>query len=160
MTTSGRIDHLDNPDAPRPNSIVPAVNVIVSNHAGEILLIRRTDNGRYALPGGGMDLGESITDAAIRETSEETGLAIEIVRLVGIYTNPGHLIEYTSDGEVRQEFAVVFAARPESGDLTTSGESSEVLWVSPTDLNEFDLHPTQRERIAHFLEQRSNPYLG
>lgn len=159
MTTPGRIDHLDNPDAPAPNSVVPAVNVIVTNDTGEILLIKRTDNGRYALPGGGMDLGESITDAAVRETSEETGLVVDVVRLVGIYTNPGHLIEYTSDGEVRQEFAVVFAARPRAGELATSSESSDVVWVAPADLDRLNLHPTQRQRIAHFLEQRPVPYL-
>jgi 8-oxo-dGTP pyrophosphatase MutT (NUDIX family) len=159
VTTPGRIDHLDNPDAPAPNSIVPAVNVIVTNEAGDILLIRRTDNGRYALPGGGMDLGESITDAAVRETSEETGLVVDVVGLVGIYTNPGHLIEYTSDGEVRQEFAVVLSARPRAGELATSPESSEVLWVPPVDLAHLDLHPTQRQRIAHFLEHRTAPHL-
>jgi ADP-ribose pyrophosphatase YjhB (NUDIX family) len=158
--TPGRIDHLDNPDAPAPNSLVPAVNVIVANEAGEILLIRRTDNGRYALPGGAMDLGESITETAVRETREETGLDVEVTGLVGIYTDPGHLIEYTSDGEVRQEFAITFAARPTTGELATSSESSEVVWVAPAQLDTLDLHPTQRQRIAHFLEGRPTPYVG
>ena len=67
-----RIDYLDDPAAPKANSVVPSANVIAVNGQGEILMIRRTDNGNWAPPGGGMDLGESITDAAVRETQEET----------------------------------------------------------------------------------------
>lgn len=155
-----RIDHLDDPDAPSPNSIVPATNVVVANDAGEILVIRRTDNGNHALPGGGMDLGESIVASAVRETREETGIVVEITGLVGIYTNPNHLIEYDTDGEVRQEFAVVFTAKPIGGTLTTSSESSSVMWVRPTDLAGLRMHPSMRQRIAHYLEQRTEPYLG
>jgi ADP-ribose pyrophosphatase YjhB (NUDIX family) len=68
-----RIDYYDSPEAPRANSLVPAVNVVVVNHAGAILLIRRTDNGNWALPGGAIDLGESVARAAVRETFEESG---------------------------------------------------------------------------------------
>ena len=63
--------------------------MIVVNDQNEILMIRRTDNDNWAVPGGGMDLGESITDAAVRETKEESGITCEITGLVGIYTNPG-----------------------------------------------------------------------
>src|SRR5208283_5398155 len=95
-----RIDYLDDPDAPPANSLVPSANVIAVNDQGEILMIRRTDNGNWAVPGGGMDLGESITAAAVRETREETGIDCEITGLVGIYTNPRHVILYTSNNEV------------------------------------------------------------
>ncbi len=61
---ASRIDHLDDPDAPAANSIVPSMNVVVLNRAGEFLLIRRTDNRNWALPGGAMDPGESMTQAA------------------------------------------------------------------------------------------------
>jgi 8-oxo-dGTP pyrophosphatase MutT (NUDIX family) len=156
-----RIDHLDDPDAPTPTTIVPAVNVIATNDEGRLLLIRRTDNGRYALPGGAMDLGESIVEAAVRETREETGIEVEVTGLVGIYTSPRHLIEYTSNGEVRQEFAVVFTARPVGGSPATSSESSDVVWTAPQDLRRLDIHPTQRQRIEHFLDDgRREPYLG
>ena len=66
-----------------------------------------------------MDLGESLLDTAVRETQEETGITCEVTGLVGIYTDPKHVILYTSDGEARQEFSVVFTARPVSGTPTT-----------------------------------------
>jgi len=109
---SRRIDYFNDPQAPAPTSVVPSANVVVVNDAGEILLIHRTDNGNWALPGGAMDLGESLTDTAIRETVEETGIEVEITGLVGIYTDPRHVILYTSDGEVRQEFSVVYTQGP------------------------------------------------
>ena len=68
-----RIDFYDDPAAPKANSLVPSVNVVVSNPAGEVLLIRRSDNDNWAVPGGAIDLGESLVQAAVRETREETG---------------------------------------------------------------------------------------
>jgi 8-oxo-dGTP pyrophosphatase MutT (NUDIX family) len=107
-----------------------------------------------------MDLGESITDAAVRETHEETGISCEITGLVGIYTNPHHVIHYTSNGEVRQEFSIVFTARPVGGELRPSGESSEPQWVSPGAIPGLQVHPSMRQRIQHYLGKRPGPYLG
>ncbi len=106
-----RIDYLEDPNAPPANSVVPSANVIATDPTGRVLLIRRSDNGNYALPGGGMDVGESMTDTAIRETMEETGWRVEIDGLVGIFTNPNHVLHYTSNDEVRQEFSVVYHGR-------------------------------------------------
>ena len=69
-----RIDYHHDPDAPAANSIVPSVNVAVTTVAGEILLIHRSDYVNWALPGGAVDIGESLTQAAVRETREETGI--------------------------------------------------------------------------------------
>ncbi|GAA2738831.1 NUDIX domain-containing protein [Actinocorallia aurantiaca] len=157
---SRRIDYLNDPDAPPANSIVPSVNVVVVNDRGEILMIRRTDNGNYAVPGGAMDFGESIAQAAIRETKEETGINCEITSLVGIYTNPGHVIEYTSNGEVRQEFSVVFKAKPTGGSPTPSSESSEVLWVAPNQISKLKIHRSMLERIERCLSGEIEPYIG
>jgi 8-oxo-dGTP pyrophosphatase MutT (NUDIX family) len=61
LTSPRRIDYCDAPDAPRAASVlIPSANVVVADGAGEILLIRRTDNGNWALPGGAIDLGESV----------------------------------------------------------------------------------------------------
>jgi len=155
-----RIDHLNDPSAPKANSVVPSANVIVARDNGDILLIRRTDNDNYALPGGALDLGESIGETAVRETWEETGIRCKVTGMVGIYTNPRHVIEYTSNGEVRQEFSVVFTAEPVSGTPKTSNESSEVIWVPVSKLQQLTMHPTMRERITHYLERRPVPYIA
>ncbi len=157
---AARIDYLDDPSAPPANSLVPSVNVVVENDEGEILLIERSDNGNWSLPGGAMDIGESIAEAAVRETLEETGIRCEVISLVGIYTNPRHVLHYTSNDEVRQEFSVVFAGRPLAGETTTSEESSQVRWVAPERLDDGRMHPSMRLRLAHYLERRDQPYIG
>ncbi len=157
---SRRIDYLNDPDAPPANSLVPSANVIVINDQDEILLIRRTDNGNWAIPGGAMELGESITDTAIRETREETGITCEITGLAGIYTSPAHVIRYTSNEEVRQEFSVVFTARPVSGQLTPSSESAEPGWVPVAAAADLPMHPSMRQRIQHYADGSLSPYLG
>lgn len=157
---SRRIDYFDDPEAPQANSIVPSVNVVVVDADGRILLIHRTDNDNWALPGGAMDLGESLPEAAVRETHEETGIKIEIVGLVGIYTDPRHVILYTSNGEARQEFSVVFKARPVGGVPTPSAESREVRWVEPSILGELTMDRSMRMRIDRYLAGEESPYLG
>lgn len=154
-----KIDWLDDPNAPEANSLVPAANALVVNEAGEILLIQRSDNGLWALPGGAMDLGETIEETAVRETLEETAVDIEITGLVGIYTDPAHRIEYTSNGEVRQEFAVVFSAKPIGGSATTSDEAKQAAWVAPDDIDSLSMHPSMKLRIQHHLEDVT-PHLG
>lgn len=155
-----RIDYYDDPDAPAVNSMVPSVNVVVSNGDGQILLIKRSDNDNWALPGGAIDLGESVPQAGVRETLEETGIACEITGLVGIYTDPRHVILYTSNGETRQEFSIVMTARATGGQPTPSSESLEVRWVSPADAPSLPMDRSMRLRIGHFREGCERPYLG
>ncbi|MFF0572905.1 NUDIX hydrolase [Streptosporangium saharense] len=157
--TARRIDFYDDPAAPAPNSLVPSVNVVVVNDAGDILMIRRTDNGNWAVPGGAIDLGESLPQAAVRETLEETGVTCEITGLVGTYTDPRHVILYTSDGEARQEFSIVLTARPVDGEPTPSDESREVRWVPREEIGSLVMDRSMRLRLGHFLDG-AGPYIG
>lgn len=152
-----RTDYLDDPDAPKPNSIVIALSAFVLDDAGRLLMIRRTDNDKHAIPGGRHELGETMTEAVIRETIEETGITVEVTGLIGIYSNPHHVMAY-DDGEVRQEFSICFRARPVAGEPRTSDESSEVRWVDPAQLDELDIHPSIRLRIDHGLQERAEPF--
>ena len=155
-----RIDWLDDPDAPPVNSVVPSANVIVVDERNRMLMIQRTDNGNWATPGGGHDPGESLVTTAVRETKEETGIDVEVTGLVGIYTDPGHRIEYTSDGEVRQEFSVVFTARPVDGQPTINSEASKVEWLTADEVLSKPMHSSMRMRIDHYLSGEDLPYLG
>jgi ADP-ribose pyrophosphatase YjhB (NUDIX family) len=65
----------------------------------KLLLTRRSDNGQWCLPGGGMDAGESASEACIREVREETGLRVSISRLVGTYTSPDRKTVYADGNE-------------------------------------------------------------
>jgi ADP-ribose pyrophosphatase YjhB (NUDIX family) len=152
-----RIDYYDDPAAPKANSLVPSVNVVVTNDAGEILMIRRTDNDNWAVPGGAIDLGESVAQAAVRETREESGIECEITGIVGIYSDPKHVILYTSNGEVRQEFSIVLTARPLSGQPTPSSESSEVRWVPVSEVRDYTMDRSMRIRINDYLAHNESP---
>jgi 8-oxo-dGTP pyrophosphatase MutT (NUDIX family) len=154
-----RTDYLNDPNAPAPNSIVPAASAVVANDAGEILMQRRSDNDLWALPGGTMDLGERIAETVVREVREETGLEVEVIGIVGVYSDPGHVIAY-SNGEVRQEFNLCFAAKLIGGQLSLSDESTEVRWVAWRAIEELPMHESTRLRIKHFMQHRSVPTIA
>jgi ADP-ribose pyrophosphatase YjhB (NUDIX family) len=139
--------------------LVPAVNVVVVDDAGELLLIRRTDNGNWAVPGGAVDLGESVAQAAVRETLEESGIECAITGIVGIYSDPKHVILYTSNGEARQEFSIVLTARPLTGQPTPGSESSQVRWVPKAELPAYTMHRSMRIRINDFLARNESPVI-
>ena len=155
----GRIDYIDDPEAPKANSVVPSVVAIVLDDRGRVLLIHKTDNKLWALPGGGHEIGESIVDTVVREVKEETGYDVAVETLTGTYTNPRHVMAY-DDGEVRQQFSLAFRARLVGGTARTSSESSEVVWLDPAELGDLHMHPSMRLRIEHALEGRQSPALG
>lgn len=155
-----RIDYYRDPTAPEANSVVPSVTAIVRNERGDLLLIHKTDNDLWALPGGGHDIGESIRETVVREVKEETGIDVTVEEVSGLYTDPEHVMAY-DDGEVRQQFSICFRARPLGGELRTSSESKEVKWVPLNELDSLDIHPSMRLRIKHgTTENRRTPYIG
>jgi ADP-ribose pyrophosphatase YjhB (NUDIX family) len=111
----GRIEYLNDPAAPKPNSLVPASGVAVVGQ-GRLLLQRRRDTGQWAIPMGKQGFGETVTQCAARETEEETGVRVEVTGLLGVYSDPGHIVYYDSDGETRQEYEVILLGRPVSGE--------------------------------------------
>ncbi|MFJ3769828.1 NUDIX domain-containing protein [Streptomyces sp. NPDC090082] len=155
-----RIDYFRDPAAPKANSVVPSVTAVVRDDSGRLLVIHKTDNDLWALPGGGHDIGERIADTVVREVEEETGIRVVVDAIVGLYTDPEHVLAY-DDGEVRQQFSICFRAHPVGGSLRTSSESKEVRWMAPADLDDLDIHPSMRLRIQHGLDKsRGEPYIG
>jgi len=154
-----RTDHYHEADAPKANSIVVAVTVFVQDDQDRVLLIRRSDNGLWALPGGGQEIGEYIAETAVRETREETGIDVEVTGIAGIYSDPRHVVEY-SNGEVRQQFSICFRARYIEGRPTLSDESTAVRWVRRDELDQMSIHPSNRLRIIHGYENKDHPYIG
>jgi ADP-ribose pyrophosphatase YjhB (NUDIX family) len=154
-----RTEYFNDPNAPEPNSIVVAVTAFVLDDQDRVLLIHRTDNDLWALPGGAQEFGEYTAETVVRETLEETGISVEVTGLIGIYSNPKHIVAF-SDGEVRQQFSICFRARPLTGTPTTSNESSDVRWVSQGDLASLSIHPSMSLRIGHGFENRAQPYIG
>jgi ADP-ribose pyrophosphatase YjhB (NUDIX family) len=150
-----RRDYFYDSEAPKPNSLRPATAVALFNSGGELLLLHRKDNNKWTMPGGTLDFGESLTDCAIREVREETGLQIRITGLIGTYTDPHILIAY-SDGEVRQEFTFVYAAETESGELKIDDESKEASWVPLISAVELPLAESQRRRLKDVIEYQKD----
>jgi ADP-ribose pyrophosphatase YjhB (NUDIX family) len=154
-----RIEHYNDPQAPKANSIVVAVTAFVLDEMDRVLLIHRTDNDLWALPGGAQEVGEYIADTVVRETKEEAGIDVEVIGVVGIYTNPNHVVEFT-DGEVRQQFSICFRARRLGGRLRGSSETSEARWVAAEELDGLSIHPSMRLRIDHGYGNLPEPYIG
>jgi ADP-ribose pyrophosphatase YjhB (NUDIX family) len=156
---SPRRDLLGDPNAPRANSLVPAASAIVLDDDGRILLVKRTDNEYWSIPGGAMEPGESIADTIVREVREESGIETRVEKLLGVYSNPRHVVVY-DDGEVRQQFSVCFLCRAVGGEPRPSDESSEVRFVELAEAEDLSIHPSIRLRIQHYAENRPEPFIG
>ena len=159
MPFSHSIEFFDDPKAPRANSLVVAVTAVILDDAGNVLLQKRTDNELWGLPGGAMNIGESIAQAVVSEVKEETALDVEPIGLVGIYSDPAHVIAY-ADGEVRDEFSICFKARIIGGELAVADqESTEVRFVASSEFDQLPMGRSTRLRIQHFLEDRPAPFV-
>ncbi|MFI9829582.1 NUDIX hydrolase [Streptomyces sp. NPDC051913] len=148
----GRTEYWYDENAPKPNTLIPACNMLVVQETdGAILLQRRRDTGQWALPGGAMDIGESPAQCAVRECKEETGIDAVPTGLLGVYSPPEHVVAYT-DGEIRQAYEVTVIGRPVGGEPTVNNEADDVRWVLPGDLESYDIHPSMRRQISHYLD--------
>ncbi|GCE03062.1 NUDIX domain-containing protein [Dictyobacter aurantiacus] len=116
-------------------------------HEGQILLALRRDIGWWNLPGGGMEIGETVEDAVHREVLEETGLKVEIEQLVGVYSKPQ-----------KQEVVLTFRCHVIGGSLTTTEESSECRYFAIADLPR-NLLPKHRQRVEDALLRQERAIL-
>ncbi len=111
------------------------VGVLIRDEQNGILLEQRADCGWWGLPGGQLEVGETIPQTAIREVKEETGLDIEIVKLIGIYSElEERIVTYPDTKHGLQIIDVVLEGKILSGQLTCSEESLELRFFSPDHL--------------------------
>ena len=156
--TNQRVDYYYDPNAPKATSRKPSASVLVRDDAGRLLLIQRTDNNLWTIPTGGLKKNETIPECGVRECREETGVDIAVIGLVGVFSDPNHRIAY-ADGEVRQPVNICLRARPTGGQATATDEASQVRWVDPADLDDYEIHPAIRARITHGLTY-TEPHIG
>jgi ADP-ribose pyrophosphatase YjhB (NUDIX family) len=156
-----RQEFYHDPDAPPANSLAPTAFAVVRDGAGRVLLVRRVDTGNWELPGGRVELGESAVVAAEREVAEESGVVVRVTDILGVYTDPGHVMVYPATGEARQQFAVCFHARPVSGEPEPDhDETCEAAWVDPRQMAFMPMHPSMRLRVEDACSARRAPRIG
>lgn len=146
-----RKDYYYQNDAPAANSIKPAAAVAIMNSKRELLMLHRKDNKKWTMPGGTLEFGESMTECALREVKEESGLDVEIRDIIGTYTDPNIRVAY-SDGEVRQEFTIVYYGETTNYEVILDNESSQYKWVPLDKLLDLPLADSQRRRILDVLD--------
>ncbi len=132
--------------------------VIFDQQHKKILLTRRQDNNQWCLPSGGMEPGESASEACIREVEEETGLQVKIKRLIGVYTTPHELIVY-QDGNKIQLVALCFEAEIVGGELQLSCETTEYGYFSYQEIQELDLLLNHAQRIKDAYNEKMTTFI-
>ncbi|MBI2215749.1 MAG: NUDIX domain-containing protein [Candidatus Rokubacteria bacterium] len=106
-----------------------SVSAVIFDRRGRLLLQQRSDGGQWGLPGGSVEIGESVTRAVIREVREETGLEVVPRRLIGVYSDPSLQVVRYPDGNVWHYVNVCFECVVRSGSLTTCDETLALEYV-------------------------------
>lgn len=145
-----REDFRHQENMPVANSVKPAAAVAVLDN-GRVLMLKRKDNGKWTLPGGTLELDESLADCAVREINEECGLRVTITDILGTYTDPDIRIAY-SDGEVRREFTIVYIGTVQNTNVVLDEESAAFQWVPLEQVQELPMAESQRERILDLMK--------
>ena len=139
--------------------VVPASAAVILDQAGRVVLIRRGDGRGWSLPGGTMEPGETIDACLVREVWEETGLEVEPVRLVGIYSDPVYTHITYPNGDRAHFVSATFLCRVQGGAPKADGEESlEVAFFPPQALpqpivcdHEMRIHDALSGRAAAYF---------
>jgi len=124
--------------------------VIFDETRTKVLLTQRQDNGRWCLPGGHMESGESAAEACEREAWEETGLKVRATRLLGVYSNPDQLVIY-KDGNKAFFVVLNFEVEVLEGEVGLSDETTAFGWFTLKDMESMQIHANHKLRVEDAL---------
>jgi ADP-ribose pyrophosphatase len=118
---------------------------------GKILLVKRAFDpgaGKWSIPGGLVEIGEKLSEAAARETEEETGMKVDILELINVFD----VIERDDSGKVRYHYVLVdFLSKPVGGEESPSEEVTDMKWVSFEEAKRMDLTKTARRALEELF---------
>jgi len=116
-----------------------------------VLMIRRGQpplRGEWSLPGGLLECGETLSEAASREAREETGMVVDVMEMLGVYERVTH----SDDGRVRYHYVLIdFLCRPVAGELKAGSDAAEVGWFISDELPALKLAQDTTEVILKGL---------
>jgi 8-oxo-dGTP pyrophosphatase MutT (NUDIX family) len=157
-----RIDeYFHDPHPPPVHGLVVVVYAIARDGSGRVLLVRRADDGNWELPGGRVEVGETMSAAVRREVFEEAGITIALAGVSGIYSDPAHIVVYPVEG-ARQQVAVCVHARPARPDelpRPDDDETTAAAWFTAAETTTLTMHPDVRRRLAHGLTEQAVPHV-
>ena len=135
-------------------------DAVIFDDAGRILLQCRADFHVWGLPGGSVEVGETLEQAVTREAREETGYDVRVLRLVGAYSDPAHTTTRYPGGDVVHYVSLAFECRVVGGQLRQGGddESTAFAWFEPDALPP-DLMSDHAPRIADALARREAAFV-
>jgi 8-oxo-dGTP pyrophosphatase MutT (NUDIX family) len=149
-------EYYQDPSAPQAHDLLPAAFAAVRNATGQVLLVRRIDDGNWELPGGRIEVGETARQAVLREVAEESGVTIELTTLSGVYSDPSHVL-VDPDGSIHQQIALCFHAVPASpGGKPPRPDGIETdasRWCDPADTAGMTMHPAMRLRLDNAVAE-------
>jgi ADP-ribose pyrophosphatase YjhB (NUDIX family) len=129
------------------------VDTAVFDQAGQVLLIQRADNHKWAMPGGACEIGDLPAVNAAREVWEETGYQVDITHFLGIFDNFRH----RQQDRGRHGYLQLFSGRVVGGEATLSNETLDVRWFPLEAIPWDDLSPGHLERLRHALRWVHDP---
>ena len=145
-------------DSARALGIRPSVSAVILDRRKGLLLQQRSDGGQWGLPGGSVEIGESVTEATAREVREETGLNVTVGRLVGVYSDPQLQIVRYPNGNVWHYVNLCFECVVHGGELRTCDETLALKFFSVRRLPA-TLLPNHRVRIRDAVARRAAPFI-
>jgi 8-oxo-dGTP pyrophosphatase MutT (NUDIX family) len=131
--------------------LMPAVGGLLRDEHGRILLVQHVE-GRWQLPGGAVDPGESPDDAVCRECLEEAGIVVEPVALLGAFGGPEYQVRY-SNGDEAGYVVTVFELRHVDGEPAPSDDETQAVgWFYPAEIETLEIAPATRSTLRALLK--------